>query len=507
MNYWLKCLKQSNDYKSRASRKEFWIFILISTFICTTIFTSEILEVYNLSLIAITITPFLGITNGVMLLEHFIVSFIVLFVITPGLAVAIRRMHDIGKNGWYILVPFYNFILFLREGDKDNNKYGQNPITCVSNPNLVLFQSEGLKYDSLPNSSKENPISKLIYSVTDSFLPSYKYFLLMLLVFIVGNSGQLFFESKDINDGKRIHLKYDYYPTTFRNGDPLVRASNLAEYKKACRNKQPAFLVASTIFIEKTVLLLYNAYALIDKRELAPEGYRIQNIPLSELSTIANEPIPVNQTDEYPTYQIKFVKAFELKSSSINNLQSVKIGNQIWTTKNLDVSNYRNGDPIRHVSTHVEWEDAIKKREGAWCYYNHDPKNGEIYGKLYNWFCVDDERGLAPADYHIPSDSEWYLLSEYLGGNSVAGYKIKSTSRWDNGGNGDNSSGFNALPGGYCKYDGNFYSMYGNGYFWSSSAKYFTNNAWSLNLYNNNTKVFRGFNDKGSALSVRCLRD
>ena len=182
------------------------------------------------------------------------------------------------------------------------------------------------------------------------------------------------------------------------------------------------------------------------------------------------------------------------------------IGTQKWILKNLNADRYRNGDTIRHARTAEEWQDAEAKNEGAWCYYNNDPKNGEKYGKLYNWYCVQDVRGLAPAGYHIPGDSEWSLLLEYLGGESFAGFKMKSTTGWADGGNGDNSSGFNGLPGGYCGIYGNFSNMTENGDWWSSS-EYNAYNAWNRNLNYNVSRVDRNLNFKYFGLSVRCLRD
>lgn len=187
--------------------------------------------------------------------------------------------------------------------------------------------------------------------------------------------------------------------------------------------------------------------------------------------------------------------------------QTVNIGTQVWTSKNLDVSTYRNGDLIRYASTPAEWLDAANKGEGAWCYYNNDPKNGEIYGKLYNWYAVNDPRVLAPLGYHIPSDAEWTVLTEYLGGEEIAGFKMKSTSGWSNGGNGDNSSGFNGLPGGYL-YSTNagltFYSATDIGEFWSSSEAN-ADRAWSRLL--SNMAISGNRRDKYRGLSVRCLRD
>ena len=84
---------------------------------------------------------------------------------------------------------------------------------------------------------------------------------------------------------------------------------------------------------------------------------------------------------------------------------SVKIGSQVWATENLNVDRFRNGDPIPQAKTAEEWQNAGNNQQPAWCYYNNDPKNGESYGKLYNWYAVNDRRGLAPQGWHIPSDA------------------------------------------------------------------------------------------------------
>ena len=187
----------------------------------------------------------------------------------------------------------------------------------------------------------------------------------------------------------------------------------------------------------------------------------------------------------------------------------IKIGTQIWMSKNLDVSTYRNGETIRHASTKQEWLDAADRSEGAWSYYDHDPKNGAIYGKLYNWFAVSDSRGLTPAGYHIPSDTEWTVLTDFLGGEAIAEFKMKSTSGWANGDNGDNSSGFNGLPGGYWyRYIyGSFYNITESGSFWSFSESD-VGLDWSRNLGRDyRSDVSRSGNRLYYGLSVRCLRD
>jgi len=104
--------------------------------------------------------------------------------------------------------------------------------------------------------------------------------------------------------------------------------------------------------------------------------------------------------------------------------QTVTIGTQEWMTENLDVSTFRNGDSIPEAKTNEEWKRAGELKQPAWCYYDNVPKNGTIYGKLYNWYAVNDARGLVPKGYHVPSDEEWTILTDFLG--SDAGTKMKS---------------------------------------------------------------------------------
>ncbi len=115
------------------------------------------------------------------------------------------------------------------------------------------------------------------------------------------------------------------------------------------------------------------------------------------------------------------------ENNNDNDLEGIKIGTQTWSAKNLDVSTFRNGNPIPEAITNEEWEKAGKQGKPVWCYYNNDPKNGKIYGKLYNWYAVNDKRGLAPEGWHVPTDAEWATLITYLGGKDVAGGKLKET--------------------------------------------------------------------------------
>ena len=146
--------------------------------------------------------------------------------------------------------------------------------------------------------------------------------------------------------------------------------------------------------------------------------------------------------------------------------------------------------------------------EAAWCHYDNDTANGAKYGKLYNWYAVSDSRGLAPVGYHIPSDAEWTILTDYLGVEKNAGAKMKSKQGWAKDGNGTNSSGFSGLPGGKRLEGGPFASIGKDGWWWSStgfSSPYYF--AWSLSLYYSNGVVYWNYSYKAKGFSVRCLRD
>ncbi|MDR9487745.1 fibrobacter succinogenes major paralogous domain-containing protein [Salibacter sp.] len=200
--------------------------------------------------------------------------------------------------------------------------------------------------------------------------------------------------------------------------------------------------------------------------------------------------------------------------SSISYAQTVTIGTQVWMTNNLNVHKFRNGDPIPQAKTKDEWEKAGENGEPAWCYYHNDPVNGEKYGKLYNWYAVNDSRGLAPEGWKIPSDEDWTTLTDYLGGEEIAGEKMKSTRGWEQEGNGTNESGFSGLPGGVradsgtfnVPLSGTFLTIDYYGYWWSSSEGD-TSSAWSRYLGYDNSGVVRYDGDKELGLSVRCLRD
>jgi uncharacterized protein (TIGR02145 family) len=186
--------------------------------------------------------------------------------------------------------------------------------------------------------------------------------------------------------------------------------------------------------------------------------------------------------------------------------ESISIGRQIWMTHNLDVDTFCNGDPIPEAKSAAEWKKAGAEGKPAWCYYNNDPSIGSRCGKLYNWYAVSDPRNLCPEGWHIPSDDEWKVLESFLGGAIFAAVKLKSNTGWSYMGNGNNSSGFSALPGGIRYNKADFIYNGKNGYWWTSTP---ISDAKALSRFMSSTdgSILTYVYQKKQGLSVRCIKD
>jgi uncharacterized protein (TIGR02145 family) len=197
------------------------------------------------------------------------------------------------------------------------------------------------------------------------------------------------------------------------------------------------------------------------------------------------------------------------------NAQVASIGSQIWTIVNLNVDTFRNGDEITEAKSNEQWELAGKTGQPAWCYYDNNSNNGERYGKLYNWFAINDPRGLAPLGWRTPNDSDWNILINFFGGKEVAGAKMKCSASDSELGTRNSGSFFGAVPSGFRTHDGQFSFIDEGGFFWSSKGYY------TFNMLNNQIEyVFGnqlGNNDKsqsdwftadgkGCGFSLRCIQ-
>ena len=189
---------------------------------------------------------------------------------------------------------------------------------------------------------------------------------------------------------------------------------------------------------------------------------------------------------------------------------TVVLGNgQEWMAENLRTTTYANGDPIQQVTDGDEWS-AIST--GAWAHYVNNASYEDPYGKLYNWYAVADPRNVCPTNWHVPTDAEWTVLTDYLGGESVAGGKMKSTGTqyWASPNTGaTNESGFSGLPGGSRhSLDGTFSYLGNGGSWWSASEnENVADYAWNRTLLYSTAGIYQDDNDKWTGFSVRCLRD
>ncbi|MGB8490677.1 MAG: fibrobacter succinogenes major paralogous domain-containing protein [Bacteroidales bacterium] len=192
-----------------------------------------------------------------------------------------------------------------------------------------------------------------------------------------------------------------------------------------------------------------------------------------------------------------------------NAYTSVNIGTQTWLKENLKTSRYNDGLPIQLLTDINKWSDSSNI---GYCWYNGDDNNGNPYGALYNWYAVKTGK-LCPAGWHVPSDAEWTTLTEYLGGENVAGSKLKEAGpmHWSSlSARSNNESGFTALPGGYRNSIGSFDGIRNNGNWWTSTEDTPSGDEnlvfmrWIYVAYAN---VYRDLSGKKNGYSVRCIKD
>lgn len=233
---------------------------------------------------------------------------------------------------------------------------------------------------------------------------------------------------------------------------------------------------------------------------------------LAEFDTQISELIPdtlyhyrIKATNSNKTYYsddltFRTIRREIVSDADGNEYNTVKIGTQIWIVENLKTTKYRNGDAIPVVISDSDWRNLTT---GACCIYRDDESIVEKYGRLYNWYAVNDNRNIAPEGWHVATYADWSVLTNYLGGEEIAAHKLKAI---EAGGN--NSSGFNALLGGNRHFDGpyNYLDLYG---YWFCAPEGGIESLWLRSMSSSHGgKVDRFETEyKRSGFSVRCVKD
>ncbi len=244
--------------------------------------------------------------------------------------------------------------------------------------------------------------------------------------------------------------------------------------------------ISGSLYLDGTYLKNINKNTIVTLNDIPTGTHKIKitgdnnwsksiNITKGNTTNItAEKPASILPTESYASKSGTFTD-----SRNGQRYKWVRIGDQTWMAENL---NY--------------------ETENSWCYDNNKA-NCETYGRLYNW---DAAKKACPSGWHLPGDDEWTVLTDYLGGDEIAGNKLKSTSGWKKNGNGNNESGFSSLPGGYRSNSGTFGSLGSNGYWWYST-QYSSTGAWSRDMNYDGGYVNRGYYGKAYGFSVRCVRD
>jgi uncharacterized protein (TIGR02145 family) len=187
-------------------------------------------------------------------------------------------------------------------------------------------------------------------------------------------------------------------------------------------------------------------------------------------------------------------------------MKEIKIGEQIWAAENLNVDRFQNGDIMAQAISDEDWVNAGIKMDPCWCYYENELENGKLFGKLYNWYAVNDPRQIAPIGWKIPSDIDINILDKFLGSEENAGKKLKSSEYWLSNEIISNDYHFNALPGGVVNDEFVFYDLNEWGCWWSSTEED-QESAKAFNLSNDFEELGWPVNDdKRYGLSIRCLK-
>jgi uncharacterized protein (TIGR02145 family) len=272
--------------------------------------------------------------------------------------------------------------------------------------------------------------------------------------------------------------------------------------------------LSTTVTFEYGLTTTYGSTAEALQSPVSGDTYVNVSADLSGLTPGTTYHFRIKATNELGTTDSNdlIFKTYEIADADNNLYYSVTIGTQTWMSENLKTTRYRNGDLIGttiDVRSDISGESTPKYQ---WA-YDGDEKNVPNYGRLYTWFAATDSRDVCPTGWHVPTDDEWTTLTTYLGGENVAGGKLKETgtTHWFSTNSGvTNESGFTALPGG-CRifYDSSFFGILFDSFWWSSTSLETgsLNSSWNRVIGNSENYIQRGSWLKLNGFSIRCIKD
>lgn len=205
--------------------------------------------------------------------------------------------------------------------------------------------------------------------------------------------------------------------------------------------------------------------------------------------------------------EVRFATTGETVTDIDGNVyRTVAIGGQVWMAENLRTTRYRDGSPIPNITDNAEWGGLTT---GAYSWYDHNAEAYEkTYGALYNWYAVMDSRNISPEGWHVPTDEEWTILGNYLAASSGGKMKEEGTDHWISPNTGaTNESGFSALPGGFRSYTGDFFGNLGSDGYYYSATEFDATTSWARYLLHVSADLGAWHYNKGSGMSVRCVKD
>jgi uncharacterized protein (TIGR02145 family) len=261
--------------------------------------------------------------------------------------------------------------------------------------------------------------------------------------------------------------------------------------------------------------VIATAEALKRSKGVQPSVFIWACNSVGEFKSIRSEALPPVPAEIKPEVKPEIKKVTAIETAPLIREDKtpavITVSRMQWMARNLDKNNFRNGDSIPIAKNDAEWIAATQAKQPVCRYLNDDRSNGEKFGLLYNWYAVNDPRGLAPSGFHVPTTEEWENLFSRLGDPSVVAGRLKSTSGWIYKGksemNGTDEFGFNAMPGGNAVSGGGFAGLGGVANFWSSSSKD-DYTAFGVFLYSHKQSFGTPIGyPKTAGLSVRCVKD